>query len=48
MFYPVDQDRIEGQVIKYRNADKYLQGHAKNGKAKKGFEQAQIKNREVK
>ena len=48
MFYPVDADRKEGKVHRHKYADKFLEGNAKAGKAKKGFEYAGIKAREVK
>ena len=48
MFYPVDVDRNEGKVMRHAFPDKFLEGNAKKGKPKAGFEHASIKNRQVK
>jgi len=37
MFYPVDQDKPEGKVVRHKYADKFIAGNAKGGKAIPGF-----------
>jgi hypothetical protein len=47
MFYPVDTDKPEGTVLRHKHADKFIEGSAKSGQGKKGFELAGLKAREV-